>query len=253
MGNCTPTERNSRAAEGVRPARPQDRCALLWMVPAALGEMAGTVLSGFGLRQLHAEKPQELRDALYDEDVAIVLVSFGRDIPSGVAACRAVRRHPRGERVPIVAAISADFAARFPFDCGADDAISVPFSLEEGRLCLGFALWRNDIGVSSRVVKLGDIVVDPAAMRVRLKGAPVDLTYKEFALLQCFLDNLGIALKRSQILDSVWGADYYGGDRTVDIHVRRLRAKLPPLAERIETVHGVGYRFSGQPQSQEAP
>ncbi len=252
MANSTRTERVSRAAEGVRPARPHQRCALLWQVPAGLSEMAGTVLSGLGLRQLHAERPEELRDALYDEDVAIVLVSFGRDIPSGVAACRAVRKHPRGERVPIVAAVSAEVAARFPFDCGVDDAISVPFSLEEARLCLGFALWRNDIGIGSRVVKIGDIVVDPAAMRVRLKGAPVDLTYKEFALLQCFLGNPGIALQRSQILDSVWGTDYYGGDRTVDIHVRRLRAKLPPLAQRIETVHGVGYRFSGQPQSQDA-
>ncbi len=252
MANSTRTERVSRAAEGVRPARPHQRCALLWAVPAGLSEMAGTVLSGLGLRQLHAERPEELRDALYDEDVAIVLVSFGRDIPSGVAACRAVRKHPRGERVPIVAAVSAEVAARFPFDCGVDDAISVPFSLEEARLCLGFALWRNDIGIGSRVVKIGDIVVDPAAMRVRLKGAPVDLTYREFALLQCFLGNPGIALQRSQILDSVWGTDYYGGDRTVDIHVRRLRAKLPPLAQRIETVHGVGYRFCGQPQSQDA-
>lgn len=252
MDNSTRTERISRAAAGARPARPHQRCALLWKVPAGLFDMAGTVLSGFGLRQLHAERPEELRDALYDEDVAIVLVSFGRDIPSGVAACLMVRKHPRGERVPIVAAVSADVAARFPFDCGADDAISVPFSPEEARLCLGFVLWRNDIGVDSRVVKIGDIVLDPAGMRVRFKGAPVDLTYKEFALLQCFLGNPGIALKRSQILDSVWGTDYYGGDRTVDIHVRRLRAKLPPLAKRIETVHGVGYRFSGQPQSQDA-
>lgn len=236
----------------MRPARPDGRCAVLWTVPAPLTEVAGTVLSELGLRHIRAGRPEELRDTLYDEDVAIVLVSFGRDIPSGVAACRAVRKHPRGERVPIVAAIAAEVAARFPFDCGADDAISVPFSMEEARLCLGFALWRNDIGVSGRVVKIGDIVLDPTAMRVRLKGAPVNLTYKEFALLQCFLGNPGVALRRSQILDSVWGTDYYGGDRTVDIHVRRLRAKLPPLADRIQTVHGVGYRFTGGPQSEDA-
>ena len=90
----------------------------------------------------------------------------------------------------------------------------------------------------------GDMVVEPAAMSVKLKGAPVDLTYKEFALLLHFLSNPGLALTRDQILQAVWGDDYYGGDRTVDIHVRRLRAKLPPLADHIGTVHGVGYRFT---------
>ena len=216
------------------------------MVPANLSEVAGAVLSELGLTHVQAQTPAGLRDALYDEEVALALVSFGRDIPAGIAACSAIRKHPRGERVPIVAAIAREAAASFPFDCGADDAITVPFALEEARLCLGFALWRNDIGVSQNVVKLGDIVVDPAAMRVRFRGAPVDLTYKEFALLQCFLGSPGIALQRSQILNTVWGPDYYGGDRTVDIHVRRLRAKLPPLDERIQTVHGVGYRFTGQ-------
>lgn len=91
----------------------------------------------------------------------------------------------------------------------------------------------------------GDLAIDPSGYSARIKGRPLDLTYKEFELLRCLVESAGRVLTREQILDEVWGDDYYGGTRTVDVHVRRLRAKLGPENESlIGTVRNVGYRYT---------
>jgi len=88
------------------------------------------------------------------------------------------------------------------------------------------------------------VVIDVARHEVLLDGAPVSLTIKEYELLLLLVRDQNRALTRGAILEKVWGDNYFGGERTVDVHIRRLRAKLEAIAEAIETVHGVGYRFS---------
>ncbi len=95
-------------------------------------------------------------------------------------------------------------------------------------------------------IRVADVVVDEAAWTVRAGGTPLDLTFKEFELLRYLVQHPGRVVTRDQLLQEVWGRDYYGGTRTVDVHVRRLRAKLGPERESlIHTIRGVGYRFSG--------
>ncbi|RIK14172.1 MAG: GlnR family transcriptional regulator [Acidobacteria bacterium] len=95
-------------------------------------------------------------------------------------------------------------------------------------------------------IRVADVVVDEAAWTVRAGGARLDLTFKEFELLRHLVQHPGRVFTRDQLLQQVWGHDYYGGTRTVDVHVRRLRAKLGPERESlIHTIRGVGYRFSG--------
>jgi DNA-binding response OmpR family regulator len=204
-------------------------------------------VEGSGLLPCRARSPEEIRDALFDEAVALAVVHFGRDVPQGIATCRSIRRHPYGEKVPILAVLEVAGLADYPLDGGAEEVLVVPFSPEEAALRVRLCLWRNDEPLQQAAVKIGDLSIDLSAMRVRFKGVPVDLTYKEFELLRYFIQNPSTALRRDQILQAVWGDDYFGGDRTVDIHVRRLRAKIPPLSEAIETVHGVGYRFTPRP------
>lgn len=247
MGSFTLTEtrpliREGRAPEIVR------ACVVLAQAPAPVAGKLRAGVEQLGLDTVATTTPEALRDALFDREVAVLFVYFGRDIPAGVATCRAVRRHPAGERTPIIAVVDEGALGDFSPDCGAEDVLVVPFGPREVALRVRLALWRRDLPDAEGVVKIGDLVVDAAAMTVRLRGAPVDLTYKEFALLRHFLHNPGVALSRSRILDAVWGDDYFGGDRTVDIHVRRLRAKLPPLADCIHTVHGVGYRYATAPE-----
>lgn len=241
----------SSARPGPRPERPSVRvvtqhqlCALLCRVPRSLADLIKPGLAQMDLEPVMAETPEGLRDALFDREIGLVVVYFGRDVPQGTATCSAVRRHPAGVTPPIICLVDEAALQAFPLDCGADDVMVLPFSAAEAALRVRLALWGEGLTGGQAVVKVGDLVVDPGAMTVRLKGAVVDLTYKEFALLQYLISNPGNVLTRDQILAAVWGDDYFGGDRTVDIHVRRLRAKLPPLQTHIATVHGVGYRFT---------
>lgn len=95
-------------------------------------------------------------------------------------------------------------------------------------------------------LRAGDVVVDEAAWTVRAGGEPLDLTFKEFELLKFLVAHPGRVMTRDQLLHEVWGTDYYGGTRTVDVHIRRLRAKLGPERESlINTIRNVGYRLSG--------
>jgi DNA-binding response OmpR family regulator len=98
------------------------------------------------------------------------------------------------------------------------------------------------------VIRSGDLAIDEGTYQAKLKGHPLDLTFKEFELLKYLAQHPGRVFSRAQLLQEVWGYDYYGGTRTVDVHVRRLRAKLGPEHEvLIGTVRHVGYKFVSQP------
>lgn len=222
----------------------EPQLAVICHSPRQVFETFKLQLEKLNLEVVEANQPNILRDLLYDRKVALIIVHMGRDLAQGCATCRSIRKHPNGLNVSIIAMVSDAVLDDYPLDCGADDVLPIPHSASEAKLRFRLALWNDDITGTQEIIKLGEMIVDPNAMSVRLKGAPVDLTYKEFSLLLYFLNNAGQAVSREQILLAVWGDEYYGGDRTVDIHVRRLRAKLPPLLEHLSTVHGVGYRFT---------
>ena len=243
MANSTPTERKPGVRLVTQP-HPSPRAVLAVDLPPALHETFARPLQSLDLKPVHANRPEEIRDVLFDNHIAAAIVHFGRDVPRGAANARALRKHPAGREIPVLALLHASALAGFPLDCGADELLILPVTPEEVFLRLRFAFWRNGGGETEGVVKIGNVTIDVPGMHVRVKGASVELTYKEFALLRYFVENDGLALPRTRILDAVWGEDYYGGDRTVDIHIRRLRAKVPELAHCIKTVHGVGYRFA---------
>jgi DNA-binding response OmpR family regulator len=135
--------------------------------------------------------------------------------------------------------------AHAPIQAEYDDFIVLPLDPAEVAARVSLWRWRREQLASDGVLRAGVLVVDLANYRVTVEGAPVTLTYKEYELLCLLLRRRGQVLTRDQILDLIWGPDYYGGSRTVDVHVRRLRTKLPEVADNIATVHGVGYRFDG--------
>lgn len=126
---------------------------------------------------------------------------------------------------------------------GFDDFMSLPLNPDEVVARVRLWRWRREQINSEGAVRAGPLLVDMSNMRVTLDGAPVSLTFKEYELLCILLRRRGQVLTREHILDSIWGPDYYGGERTVDVHIRRLRTKLPEIADMISTVHGMGYRF----------
>jgi DNA-binding response OmpR family regulator len=104
----------------------------------------------------------------------------------------------------------------------------------------------NKLGAENASLEMGGIVLDAAAHQVTIDGNQIELSYKEFELLNYFMENSGIALSREKILDSVWNYDYFGDARTIDTHVKKLRSKMGEKGDYIKTIWGMGYKFEVQ-------
>jgi DNA-binding response OmpR family regulator len=145
---------------------------------------------------------------------------------------------------PLIVVLNEDTAERFRFESGADDFLLVDASSVEISARLALVARRSGRGEESTVLKVGDVTVNPENYQVYVRGRPLDLTYKEFELLKFMAQRPGRVCDRDLLLREVWGYDYYGGTRTVDVHIRRLRAKLGAEHEAlIETIRNVGYRL----------
>ena len=159
-------------------------------------------------------------------------------------ACQLIRRDTALKDLPLVLLVTEEQLKRLEFSWGADDYLTLPLSATRLAQRVRFLLWKlNKVEVKNGLT-LGDLAVDFERYEVHLGGDPVDLTYKEFELLKFLATHPGKVLSREALLDKVWGYDYYGGTRTVDVHIRRLRAKIETGGRTyIHTVRNVGYKF----------
>ena len=170
---------------------------------------------------------------------AVVLVDAVVDPERGLVAARAVRGH--GVPAPVAVIVREADLERLPWIDAADDLVVAGAAPAEIRVRLDL-LARRGAGSPEGTLRLGELSIDTESYRVMAAGRQLDLTFKEFELLRFLVQRPGRVFTRSSLLREVWGYDYYGGTRTVDVHVRRLRAKLGPEHETlIQTVRGVGY------------
>jgi DNA-binding response OmpR family regulator len=150
---------------------------------------------------------------------------------------------------PLIAVVDETTVAQFRTETGADDFVMAHASAAEIAARLRAAARRAGHGEQASVLRAGDLTVNPDNYQVYVRGRPLDLTYKEFELLKFLAQRPGRVCDRDLLLREVWGYDYFGGTRTVDVHVRRLRAKLGPEHEAlIETIRNVGYRLVPRPR-----
>ena len=150
---------------------------------------------------------------------------------------------------PILVVVDETGIDRFRFEAGADDFVMTGAAPGEVAARLALLTRRAGHGDEATVLKVGDLTVNPENYQVYVRGRPLDLTYKEFELLKFLAQRPGRVCDRDLLLREVWGFDYYGGTRTVDVHVRRLRAKLGAEHETlIETIRNVGYRLVPRPR-----
>lgn len=174
-----------------------------------------------------------------------VLLFEALDRPDlAVAAFRAVRKEQYFDSVAAIIAVTVGQVARIDPAAGFDDFVLHPYVPEELYARIRMLEWRRSEFATEERHKVGGIVVDRAAHEVTVNGRPVSLTAKEFALLAYLCERRGKVLSRDHLLARVWGNRYEGGPRTVDIHVRRLRAKLGTSLP-LETLRGSGYKLSG--------
>jgi len=164
----------------------------------------------------------------------------GKDI------CRALKSNPLTQSLPILMLTAKGEEADrvIGFELGADDYVTKPFSPRELVLRVKAILRRKEVGPEGeKVIQIGDLLIDIDRHHVSIKKSPIKLTSTEFKLLVELASKRGRVQTREHLLDKVWGYTYEGYARTVDTHVRRLREKMGPSGDHIETIRGVGYRF----------
>jgi DNA-binding response OmpR family regulator len=164
---------------------------------------------------------------------------------NGLHVLQAMRADPTTAGIPIlILTAKGEESDRVSgLEYGADDYVTKPFSPKELSLRVAALLRRTGHVKSTAPIQYGPIVIDVDRHTVALDGVDVKLTAKEFLLLQYLIQHQGRVLSRDLLLSDVWGYNYTGGTRTVDVHIRRLREKLPPLADRIETIKQFGYKL----------
>ena len=201
--------------------------------------------------------PAEGTALLEAPPVDAVLVDGRQDLATARDMTRLLRTI--GTTSPVLLILGEGGASVAGFDWGFDDfvlASAGPVEVE-ARLRLAIArrtAAREEADPEAHLIRSGDVTVDDATYTAKLGGRPLDLTFKEFELLKYLAQHPGRVFTRDQLLQEVWGYDYFGGTRTVDVHVRRLRAKLGPEHEQlIGTVRNVGYRFVLPPAESSEP
>jgi len=224
---------------------------LLLLTPSTGG--SAQVLPALGLlahrvRVLPVE-PSALLDA---PDADVLLLDARRDLATARSTCRLLRA--TGLQVPLVLILTEGGLTVVTGEWGAADILLEDASPAEVEARLRIVIERSSAaGPDDEAAEIssGDLTIDPSGYTARVRGRALDLTYKEFELLKYLAQHPGRVFTRAQLLQEVWGYDYFGGTRTVDVHVRRLRAKLGPDREQlIGTVRNVGYRFD-PPQRRE--
>jgi DNA-binding response OmpR family regulator len=189
--------------------------------------------------------------ALIDSPSAdVVLVDARRELAAGHSLCRMLRT--TGLSTPLLAILTEGGLAGLTAEWGVDDVLletAGPAEVEARlRLAMGSLALSGDDDPTDGQITAGDLVIDENSYSARVSGRLLDLTYKEFELIKHLAQHPGRVFTRAQLLQEVWGYDYFGGTRTVDVHVRRLRAKLGLEHEvLIGTVRNVGYRFVPEP------
>ena len=195
-----------------------------------------------GYEVLEAADGEEAVDVFFGtKNISLIILDVMMPKMDGFQVAAAIRTY---SQVPIVMLTARDSERDElkGFDLGVDEYITKPFS--PGILVARVeAILRRSAGGRNEMITMGGIILDKSAHEVTVDGVPVELSFKEFELLNYFMENRGIALSRERILNRVWNYDYFGDARTIDTHVKKLRSKLGAKGEYIHTVWGMGYKF----------
>ena len=206
-------------------------------------KLVGDFLKKNGYQVIEAADGSEALDIFFEQqDIALIILDVMMPKMDGWQVCKELRTY---SKVPIImlTAKSEERDELLGFELGVDEYITKPFSPKILVARVEAILRRVGAGSTEDILEVGGIVVDRAAHSVTIDGTPVDLSYKEFELLVFFMENVGMALSREKILNSVWNYDYYGDARTIDTHVKKLRSKMGSKGDLIKTIWGLGYKL----------
>ena len=219
---------------------------MIWCVEddAGIRDIELYTLRSAGFQARGFADGDEFRQALQQERPRLVLLDVMLPGADGVELLRGMKQDPALRSIPVIMATAkgAEYDKIQSLDLGADDYLVKPFGMME-MVSRVKAVLRRCGGNKEETLKLQGLELDPESHTVTVDGQRVTLTFKEFELLRLFLSHPGMAFTRDRLFSEVWGMDYCGETRTVDMHIRTLRQKLGDYGSRIETVRGVGYRL----------
>ena len=204
-----------------------------------------------GYETVEAGDGEEAIDVFFaDKEIALIILDVMMPKMDGWEVLKTVREH---SKVPVImlTARTEETDELKGFEYGADEYISKPFSPKILVARVEAILRRSGVN-QDEVVRIGGIEVDKSAHSVKIDGTEIELSFKEYELLLYFIENKGIALSREKILNNVWNYDYFGDARTIDTHVKKLRAKMGAKGDYIKTVWGMGYKFEVERRHEKA-
>ncbi len=222
---------------------------MIWCVEddASIRDIEVYALQSTGFEARGFADGSEFWNALQHEVPELVVLDVMLPGVDGIELLRRMKASERLHGVPVVMATAkgAEYDKVHGLDLGADYYLTKPFGVMELVSCVKAVLRRVQPENAGRTLRSGTLTMDLEGRTVTADGEKVTLTYKEFELLKLLLSHPGVVFTRDRLMEEVWGTDYCGESRTVDMHIRTLRQKLGECGEQIETVRGVGYRLEG--------
>lgn len=210
---------------------------------ARMRKILSDFLTKSGYEVLQACDGEEALEIYYENsDINLIILDVMMPKIDGWEVCKEIRKN---SKIPIImlTARGEEADELRGFTLGVDEYISKPFSPKILVARVEAVLRRSNVSNDHDILEVSGIVLNKSTHVVTIDGIEVDFSYKEFELLAFFMSNCGIALSREKILNSVWNYDYYGEDRTIDTHVKKIRAKLGDKGRYIKTIWGIGYKF----------
>ena len=201
-------------------------------------------LVGWGYRPWMADPEEPVFEQLQERGADLLLLDFTSQVVDSTSTVRSLKGNAELKHIPVVAIVDPRDAVNLDFGIGLEDFLVKSDSFEELNTRIRFVLWRLSKVDSKDTIKAGALVMNLASYQAWVRNEQLELTYKEFELLRFLLTHRGRVFSRDALLRHVWGEEYLGGTRTVDVHIRRLRAKIgPQFDELIQTVRNVGYKM----------
>ena len=188
---------------------------------------------------------EEFWQSMHKERPELVVLDIMLPGEDGISILKKLRAAPATTDIPMIMATAkgTDFDRVIGLDLGADDYLTKPFGMMEMVSRIRAVLRRVGPKEAPHILQQGNILLDEGRHVVEVNGSPVSLTLKEYDLLRLFMENPGQVFSRDRLLSAVWGTDYYGETRTVDVHIGTLRTKLGAAGDLLQTVRGVGYKL----------
>lgn len=205
-------------------------------------------LENSGFKAMGFEDANGMYKAIHEKVPDLILLDIMLPGKDGISVLKSLRQNSETKKTPVImlTAKGTEYDKVIGLDSGADDYITKPFGMMELISRIKAVLRRSgNINIEDSILSYGDIVINTKAHIVTVDSQPVELTLKEFELLTLLIKNSGIVLTRDMLLENIWGYDFDGETRTVDVHIRTLRQKLGKSGQLIETVRGVGYKVGG--------